>query len=73
MFLRCQKQKKTIQITGKDLVDLGIKEEQVGETLNRMYQLVLEKKLKNNRDNLVSHVINNELLSEEEQVLKMVA
>ena len=65
--------KNEMRITGKDLVDLGIKEEQVGETLNRMYQLVLEKKLKNNRDNLVSHVINNELISEEEQVLKMVA
>jgi hypothetical protein len=38
-----------------------------------MYQLILEGKLKNNNEKLVLYVINNELVSEEEQVLKMIA
>ena len=65
--------KNELRITGKDLVSLGVEQSMVGETLNRIYEQVLAGKVKNNHEKLISHVIDTELKSEDETVLKMVA
>ncbi len=48
-----------IRINGKDLINLGVEQEQVGEILNRIYTDILSGKIKNNREKLIDYTINN--------------
>lgn len=65
--------KNELRLDGKDLIELGIEQDKVGETLNRIYQMVLRGELKNNRDKLLNYVINNEISHIQEEKLKRVA
>ncbi len=56
--------KNEIKISGKDLLDLGVEQEFLGQVLDDIYQKILEGKLKNNREKLVDYIINNVLPSE---------
>lgn len=51
--------KNELKIRGKDLLDLGVKQEELGRTLDTLYSEVLENNLKNHKDQLVSYVIKN--------------
>lgn len=48
--------KKDLKITGKDLIDLGIPEDRVGETLDEIYNQILSSKLKNNHDKIIDYI-----------------
>ena len=63
-----------LKISGKDLLDLGVEQEKIGEVLDCIYNLILEGNLKNNREKIVNHVIN-EILPKgyDEQLFKKVA
>ena len=49
--------KNALKITGKDIIKLGIEEKEIGQILNDIYQIVLDSKLKNDKDILVQYVI----------------
>ncbi len=51
--------KNELKIRGKDLLGLGVKQEELGRTLDTLYSEVLENNLKNHKDQLVSYVIKN--------------
>ncbi len=51
--------KNELKIRGKDLLDLGVKQEELGRALDTLYGEVLENNLKNHKDQLVSYVIKN--------------
>ncbi len=55
--------KNELKITGKDLLDLGIEQVNIGPVLEKLYNLVLQGKLKNNREKIIDYIINNELPS----------
>lgn len=55
--------RKEIKITGKDLVDLGIGQDKIGQVIEKLYNNILEGKLKNNRDKIIEF-INSGLLEE---------
>lgn len=61
--------KNEIKITGKDLLDLGVEQEYIGQVLDDMYKKILESKLKNNREKLIDYVINNVLPSGYDELL----
>ncbi len=48
-----------IKLTGKELVELGVKQDKVGNTLEQIYNSILSGKLKNNHDKLVEYIVNN--------------
>ncbi len=51
--------KNELKITGKDLLNLGIKQDEIGEVLNNIYQDIINGKLKNNREKLVDYIVTN--------------
>ena len=51
--------KNELKLNGKDLLELGIKQNDVGNVLNDIYQAIINGKLKNNREKLVDYVVNN--------------
>ncbi|MGN1338293.1 MAG: CCA tRNA nucleotidyltransferase [Candidatus Coprovivens sp.] len=67
--------KNEMKIDGHDLVNIGLEQEEVGIVLNEIYQKVISGELKNNRDKLISYVINNVLPKEDksEVIFKKVA
>jgi hypothetical protein len=52
-----------LKVTGRELIDLGINQETIGESLERIYQEILSGKLKNNHDKIIAFATEN-LLSE---------
>jgi len=50
--------KNELKITGKDLLDLGIEQENLGKSLDIIYKNILDGKLKNNREKIIDYVIN---------------
>jgi hypothetical protein len=55
--------KSSLKINGKDLIDLGITQDKVGNVLEAVYKIVLEGKVKNDKELLVNYVIKNFLPS----------
>lgn len=55
--------KNELKITGKDLLDLGVEQERVGQVLENIFNAIINGKLKNNRDKLLDFVINQVLPS----------
>ena len=55
--------KNELKVTGKDLLDLGVEQEYIGQVLDQLYNNILEGKLKNNRDKIIEYIINNVLPS----------
>lgn len=55
--------KSDMKVNGKDLYAMGIKDEEIGSILNRVYEKMLEGKLKNNREKLISYVVETEGLT----------
>lgn len=55
--------KNELKISGKELLDLGIEQEYIGQVLDDIYSKILEGKLKNNREKLVDYIINQVLPS----------
>lgn len=52
-----------LKLSGKDLLDLGVEQEYIGQVLDQIYNMILEGKLKNNRDKLIDYIINSVLPS----------
>lgn len=53
-----------LKITGRDLLNAGIKQEIIGGVLEKIYQKIINGELKNNYEKLLEYTINNlELLS----------
>lgn len=48
--------RKDLKITGKDIIELGIPQEEVGQTLDSIYHKVLLGELKNNHDKIVAYI-----------------
>lgn len=63
--------KSDMKVNGKDLYAMGIKDEEIGSVLNRVYEQILEGKIKNNREKLITYVIDAEGLniSNKEQLI----
>lgn len=57
-----------LRITGKELIELGIEQEAIGQVLDNLYTRVLEGKLKNNHEKILEYV-NNSLLSNDNNLL----
>ena len=55
--------KSSLKISGKDLINLGITQDKVGNTLEAVYRAVLDGKVKNDKEILVNYVIKNHLPS----------
>ena len=53
--------KSSLKIDGKDLLNLGIPQEKVGNTLELIYRAVLDGKVKNDKEVLVNYTIKNYL------------
>ncbi len=51
--------KNELKVNGKDLLDLGIEQEQIGEVLDKIYSAVLEGNLKNNHERIIDYLIKN--------------
>ncbi len=47
-----------IKINGKELLNLGVAQEKVGAVLEKIYNQILEGKLKNNKEKLMEHITN---------------
>ena len=45
-----------IKISGKELLNLGVAQEKVGAVLEKIYNQILEGKLKNNKEKLMEHI-----------------
>lgn len=55
--------KNELKISGKELLNLGVAQEDIGKNLDNLYNAVLSNELKNDKDILVSHVVKNVLPS----------
>lgn len=53
--------KNELKVNGKDLLDLGIEQERIGEVLDLLYKEVLSNSLKNNHDKIINYIINEVL------------
>ena len=51
--------KNELKIRGKDLINLGIQQEDIGRTLDILYNEILNNNLKNHKDQLVNYTIKN--------------
>ena len=47
-----------VKINGKELLNLGIAQEKIGAVLDKIYNQILEGKLKNNKEKLTDHITN---------------
>ena len=47
-----------IKIDGKELLNLGVAQEKIGAVLDKIYNQILEGKLKNNKEKLTEHITN---------------
>lgn len=67
--------KNEMKINGGDLINMGLDQEEVGQALNNIYEKILSGEIKNNRDKLISYIINNVLPKEDptEIIFKKVA
>lgn len=61
--------KNEIRITGKELINLGINQDNVGEVLNQIYTDILAGKLKNNHEKIVDYIVNHKLPKEYDEIL----
>ena len=48
-----------LKVTGRDLLDLGLPQENIGESLDRIYHEILSGKLKNNHDKIIAFSVEN--------------
>ena len=48
-----------LKISGRELIDLGLTQETIGESLERIYQEILSGKLKNNHDKIIAFATEN--------------
>ena len=55
--------KSSLKIDGKHLINLGISQVKVGTTLEKIYRVVLDGKVKNDKELLINYVIKNYLPS----------
>ena len=51
--------KNELKINGKDLIGLGVDQDNIGKTMDFLYKEVLNGNIKNNKDKLIFYVINN--------------
>lgn len=51
--------KNELKINGKDLLDLGVEQDNIGSVLDKIYSEILGGKLKNNREKIINHIIND--------------
>ena len=51
--------KNELKLNGKDLLDLGVKQNDVGRVLEKIYQDIINGKIKNNRDKLIDYVVTS--------------
>ena len=61
--------KNELKIDGHDLLDLGVEQENVGNTLQDMYVKVLGNELKNKREKLIDYVINKVIVPNDQKEL----
>ena len=61
--------KNELKVTGKDLIELGISQDDVGSILEELYQLIIEGKIKNKRERLIEYVINNKIPSGDSKII----
>ncbi len=47
-----------VKINGKELLNLGVAQEKIGAVLDKIYNQILEGKLKNNKEKLTDHITN---------------
>lgn len=59
--------KKDLKITGKDLIALGVEQEQIGAVLTHLHEQVLDGSLKNNREKIIPYLEEYLPNREEEQ------
>ena len=57
--------KKELKINGKDLIELGVEQEEVGKVIDQLYFELLAGNLKNNREKLLNYVVKNILEKED--------
>lgn len=48
--------KKDVQLSGEDLLVLGLRGEMIGKVLNSVYEYILENPEKNNKDDILNYV-----------------
>ena len=53
--------KNELKVNGKDLLDLGIEQDNIGNVLDKIYNEVLLGNLKNNHDKIINYIINKVL------------
>ena len=61
--------KNELKVTGKDLIELGINQDDIGSTLEELYQLIIEGKIKNKRERLIEYVIKNKIPSGDGKII----
>lgn len=61
--------KNELKINGRDLLNLGVPQENVGKVLDSIYDMVLSGTLKNKHDRMVEYIINNILPSQYDEEL----
>lgn len=59
-----------LRITGKELLEQGIEQEDIGQVLDNLYTKVLEGKLKNNHEKILEYVNNSLLKNDDSLVLQ---
>lgn len=48
-----------LKVTGRDLIDLGLSQESIGEAIDRIYREILAGNLKNNHDKIIAYAVEN--------------
>ena len=48
-----------LKISGRDLIDLGLSQESIGESIDRIYREILAGNLKNNHDKIIAYAVEN--------------
>ena len=48
-----------LKISGRDLIDLGLSQESIGESIDRIYREILAGNLKNNHDKIIAYAAEN--------------
>lgn len=51
--------KNELKLSGKELIDLGVQQEEVGKVIDHLYFEIIAGKLKNNKEKLSDYVVNN--------------
>lgn len=48
-----------LKVSGRDLIDLGLPQESIGESIDRIYREILAGNLKNNHDKIIAYAVEN--------------